>query len=318
MEGSSGYLLGIDGGQTSVRCVVATLDGTVIGKGVAEGLTHLAAVGSEERFVRNVSMAVRRAFVAAGFADIQPVVAAGLGLTGVSAGTPEADMVRRLMNRIVHANDLIIENDAHTALLGAFAGAPGVIAISGTGSIVMGLNDAGQRARVGGWGWLVGDEGSAVAIGRAGLRAALAAWDHSGPRTALTPLLLAHFSITDFADVKRLVHSTEFGSAGFAALAASASAASKQNDMIAQRIIREEAIALAANVVAVARRLNLIPAQTLISVLGGAFENVFNLREEFIHALAILAPDARVVAAEGTALDGSLQMAKQLAEAAQS
>ena len=280
-----------------------------MGEGVAAGLTHLAGQGGAERFVASVGEAVRLAFANAGMATTQPVASIGLGLTGTNAGTPESDLVRSLMPGIIAAQYMTIENDATTALFGAHDGGPGIIAISGTGSIVMGMNADGDRARAGGWGWLLGDEGSAVAIGRAGLRAALAEWDRSGPRTTATPLVLAQLGLVDFADVKRLVYAGGFGAAGFAALAASVSTASQQNDMISQRIIREEAIALAAQVVAVARRLKLVPAETHLAPMGGAFEHVFNLEQEFIHALAMLAPDALVHKPKYSALQGAILMA---------
>jgi N-acetylglucosamine kinase-like BadF-type ATPase len=307
-------IVGIDGGQTSVKAAVADANGRVLGEGAGGGLVHLSATGSDQRFVRHVGDAMRAAWQAAGLAATnQPEVAAiALGLTGVEGGSREADIVRELLPQFVSAAKVDVQNDAVGALVGAFENEPGIIAISGTGSIVLGQNAAGTRARAGGWGWLVGDEGSALAIGRNGLRAALAHADQSGPRTLLHDKFLAYFGIANFGDVKRVIYASDFGSRGFAGLAAVVSEAARADDAVAFDIIRNEAIALAGQVIAVARRLGLKPDATRVAPMSGGFANIFGLRESFAHAFAIIAPGVQVVEPRSTALQGVVWMAKKL------
>ena len=99
------------------------------------------------------------------------------------------------MKRIGYKARVLVVNDALVALEAGAPGEPGVVIISGTGSIAYGRNAAGEAARSGGWGYVLGDEGSGYWIGRAALRAVLREADERGPKTALTPLLLEHFGV---------------------------------------------------------------------------------------------------------------------------
>ena len=83
-------------------------------------------------------------------------------------------------------DQVVIVNDATAALVGGTGHPFGVVCVAGTGSIAFGVNRAGERARAGGWGHLLGDEGSGYAIGLEALRAVCRASDGRGPQTALT------------------------------------------------------------------------------------------------------------------------------------
>ena len=88
---------------------------------------------------------------------------------------------RGIMKRIGYKARVLVVNDALVALEAGAPGQPGVVIISGTGSIAYGRNAAGEAARAGGWGYVLGDEGSGYWIGRAALRAVLRAADERGP-----------------------------------------------------------------------------------------------------------------------------------------
>ncbi len=95
------------------------------------------------------------------------------------------------MRRIGFKARTLVVNDALVALEAGAPGEAGVVIISGTGSIAYGRNRRNEGARAGGWGHVLGDEGSGFWIGRAAMRAVLREADRRGPRTALTPLLAA-------------------------------------------------------------------------------------------------------------------------------
>ena len=104
-------------------------------------------------------------------------------------------IVRAIMKRIGYKAHVLVVNDALVALEAGAPGQPGVVIISGTGSISYGRNAHGEAARSGGWGYVLGDEGSGYWIGRGALRAVLREADQRGPKTVLTPLLLDHFGV---------------------------------------------------------------------------------------------------------------------------
>lgn len=165
------FLVGIDGGGTSTRAIVARTEGRELGRGRAGP----SALGQGVRQAwRNIGSATRRAFEAAGLA-MPPwnCCAMGAGLSGVNHGVWRDAFL---------AEDpglfrLEAETDSFTMLLGAHRGAPGAIVAAGTGSIGEALHPDGTRFTVGGWGFPVGDEGSGAWIGLQAVRHAQAAMD---------------------------------------------------------------------------------------------------------------------------------------------
>lgn len=173
------FYIGVDGGGTSTRAVLARASGPVLGRGDA-GPSALGQ-GIAQAW-ENIRIATARAFAAAGleFAELSQC-ALGAGLSGVSH-TPwrEAFLAANPGFAFVEA-----ESDAFTMLLGAHEGRPGAIVIAGTGSIGEALRADGTRFTVGGWGFPVGDEGSGAWLGLQAIRHAQAAMDG---RSAAGPL----------------------------------------------------------------------------------------------------------------------------------
>ncbi len=278
------WVIGVDGGQTSCKCILATTDGEILSRGEGGPLIHLAAEGGRARFTQSLRETLADAWRAAGLTP-RPVAAIGLGLTGVEANTVEARTVAELLPSVVEARQVDVQSDAVAALIGAHLGKPGVIIIAGTGSIALGMNARGEDIRAGGWGWLIGDEGSAVDIGRSGLLAAGRAFDGDGPPTQLQDLITTHLQLATLRDVKRVVQGPDFGQRGFAALAPLVGQAAEQGDEPAAQIIRVAGQALARQAAAVVRRLG-FQEPTRVAPVGGAFEHVAGLRDAFRVALA--------------------------------
>src|ERR671926_137105 len=88
-----------------------------------------------------------------------------------------------------------IERAVNKALTGAIGFGAGVVVIAGTGSVAFGRNEAGEEARAGGWGPIIGDEGSGYFIARAGLAAIMRAHDGRGPATKMTEILKERFDM---------------------------------------------------------------------------------------------------------------------------
>ena len=131
-----------------------------------------------------------------------------LGIAGVDR-EDEARTVRAIMRRIGYKSRVLVVNDA---LIGLVAGArdePGIAINAGTGSIVYGRNADFEAARAGGWGHMIGDEGSGYWIGRESLAAVMRAADGRGPETRLTAEILAHFNVDDESRLPRIVYDRE-------------------------------------------------------------------------------------------------------------
>ena len=178
-------VLGIDGGGTSCRAAVATADGTILARaksGAANIRTDLTGARS------SIVEAATLAFTQAGL-DPELIVKtpALLGLAGSNVG-----IYRQQLEAILPFSRSVVESDAAIALEGALGADDGAIVILGTGTAYM-MRRAGTVRTVGGWGFLVGDQGSGARIGRDLLEETLLAYDGIRPASPMTHALLAVF-----------------------------------------------------------------------------------------------------------------------------
>lgn len=281
-------ICGVDGGQSSTRCVLATEEGRLLGSGRGGPLVHLSTQGGPEQFVTAIEQSLHDAWSGAPLTagSIQSLV---VGATGVFEETVEADLARSLLRAARLAEDISVYSDALIALHGSHGGGPGIIVISGTGTIGYGMDRKGNLARAGGWGWPLGDAGSAYAIGRAGLRAALFAFDGLAEATLLEERFRVHFQVEEMHDIKRIFFAPDFGAPGFASLAPVVSEAARARDQVALKIIAENGKALAQQALAVASKLEFENADATVSPIGGAFDHIGGLKGAFVHAVDDLA-----------------------------
>src|SRR3972149_1949530 len=150
----------------------------------------------------------------------------------------DAAVVKSIMKRIGYKARMLVVNDALVALEAGVPGQPGVVVISGPGSISYGRNARGEAARSGGWGYVLGDEGSGYWIGRAALRAVLRQSDHRGPETVLSPLLLDHFGIRRAQELIHEVYYTNLKPSAIGSLAQCVQAAFTQGAAVGIGILR--------------------------------------------------------------------------------
>lgn len=220
-------VLGIDGGGTSCRAAVATADGTILARaksGAANIRTDLTGARS------SIVEAARRAFTEAGLdPDLIAKTPAVLGLAGSNVGT-----YRQQLEAILPFSRSVVESDAAIALEGALGPGDGAIVILGTGTAYM-MRRAGVVRTVGGWGFLVGDQGSGARIGRDLLEQTLLAHDGIRPNSPLTQALLAVFR----GDPQDLVEFTTNAKPGdFGGFAPMVFDHAEKGDIVAQFILQ--------------------------------------------------------------------------------
>jgi len=298
------HVLGIDAGGTKTVCQLADERGTLIAEARGAGANLQAAGELQVEKVLHDVMAE-----AIGPRDIIPA-AICLGIAGVDR--PEDSLVvEGIMRRIgAHARTIVV-NDALVALEAGAPGAPGVVIISGTGSISYGRNPRNEGARAGGWGHVLGDEGSGFWIGRAALRAVLRQADRRGPRTALTPLLLQHFGVSEAQSLIHEVYQTDLRPAAIAALARAVQTAFSEGDPAATGILGAAADELESSGVSVARRLGLGAEPFPFILAGGIFRAVPWLRDELQRRLPLAVPNSTARLLEREPAAGAVSFAVQ-------
>jgi len=270
MPTTNDLLLGIDGGGSKTVAWLALRAGgeppEVIGRGTAGGSNPQAA--GFPAALENLDRAVAAAFGAAAVTP-RPVAAAVVGLAGCDRDEDREALSRWAEDRRLARRFRVV----HDAVPVLAAGTPegwGVALISGTGSFAFGEDARGRSARAGGWGYLLGDEGSAYAIALAGLRAAAQAVDGRAPATLLLPTILQHLDLKRPEQLIPAVYQPEPDRPAIAGLAQLVLKTAEAGDAAAAEIVGQAARDLAAMVAAVARKLDFAPRPFPLALAGSA------------------------------------------------
>ncbi|TAM91338.1 hypothetical protein EPN42_04075 [bacterium] len=231
--------VGVDGGQTATQAVVGDEHGAVLGRGESGPANHVDEPGAEERLRSAVEEAVRGALHSAGLASTTLLAGAHVALTGEIEERRTA-----AVESVVHAERLTVGHDAPAAWMGAFAGAPGVAVIAGTGSVAFGRNAQGEEVRVGGWGYLFGDRGSAFWLAAEAIRRALDVLDR-GRETPLGEAARRHFGVARLPEVPAAFYRRSISRSDLAGFARVIAAMAAQGDVAAAGLVEEAGRALA-------------------------------------------------------------------------
>ncbi len=274
-------ILGIDGGGTHTIALLS--DGTnILGRGES-GPSNLQAVGLARTFDA-LDRAIAQAFVAAG----RPRTTVGsvcLGLAGADRPQEKALIHDWVLKHRV-ADWCEVTNDGTLLLAAGTPNGWGVAVVAGTGSIAVARAPDGRMTRAGGWGFILGDEGSGYAIAVAGLNAATKAADSRGPATQLVGRLLAAMELTKASEFIPAIYRGGRDRTQLAALAPVVLGAARDEDATAQHIVREQARELAHMIVAAAQTLSLDLTNLPLAMTGGTLLGSEYYRETVMLALA--------------------------------
>ncbi|MBO8142390.1 MAG: hypothetical protein H0Z37_09495 [Firmicutes bacterium] len=282
MGSGQDLFLALDGGGTKTDIVVFDGRGRIQARRIA-GPSNLQNLG-EDRCREVLQQGIAASLQAAG-ASMNGLAYACLGVGGLDTDEDLASY-RRIAAAIFgpRAGRVQLESDGYIALHSGTAGRPGIALIAGTGSMAVGLNEEGQRARSGGWGALFGDEGSAFDVGRQGVARALRAIDGRGPATLLVEELERATGLAP-ADLAASLYRQENPPAAIAALAKAVEAAARRGDAAARHILEAAAGELVLCVKAVASRLDFRDRPIPVVLSGGLFRSVI-VREEVLRLLS--------------------------------
>lgn len=239
-------VLGVDAGGTHTRCLVVDLDGRVRGRGRAGGANQRSSADPAVAFADAVTATLREAGPVS-------VVEAVFGVAG--AGAAGLARTEETVLRAWRALDLPgrpeVGDDIVVAFAAGTAEASGAVLVSGTGAVAAAVRDGRIERRCDGYGWLLGDEGSAVWLGVRGLRAALAALDGRGCDTVLTEILASALGVPAGSRQALVGAAYSVAPAELGALAPRVCAAAEDGDGAALEIVSEAAARLLRSLAAV-------------------------------------------------------------------
>ncbi len=304
MTSASEVFIGVDGGGTKTIVVAVDTNGKELARHTAS--TSNPAVIGFENCVEVLSTSIRAVATKSG-ANL-PLAGGWLGLSGFDRPGDRERIAPGLRDFVLNP---YLSNDGEL-VLAELPDRIGVAVISGTGSIAIGRNAAGERARAGGWGHIFGDEGSGWALGKESLRAISEQIDGRGKETTLTSLVMAAWELDDPTQIVTCAYAPETEKRDIAKLSSLTIRAAWYGDEVANQIIESETEKLAGQVIAVANRLG-FKDEIPLAMSGGLLLHVLSYRTALCEAIErhrnlstfALVLDPALSAAQAIALEAS-------------
>ena len=263
------YFLGIDGGGSKTTALLCDVDGNVTAR-VKAGSLNYRAVGYETARASLLEIMAKMK---------HPVRAAFIGNAALAGAAPPEEL-HALCDGIFDIGCVAMDSDLYIALEAMRCAGPCAVVIAGTGSMAAGRAGAGRPIlHTGGWGWLLGDEGSGFHIGWEALRAALRGHEGSGPATALTRLMCEHYGTARPEELLDIFYDPP---KRHNEIAAFAKCVIQSDDAIARAILHRCAGDLAETARALLRKL---PGGARVGLWGGVFEHSALYQELFCSML---------------------------------
>ncbi len=295
--------LGIDGGGTQTTCAVGDEE-KVLASAVAGG-SNMVRLGEHESRI-NLHLAIRQACQAASVTPEQ-VDAVVVGIAGASV-PPVKETIAAIVRDLV-PGDIEVVGDMVIALEAAFAGLPGIVVISGTGSVAFGRGPRGEFARAGGWGPAISDEGSGQWIGRRAVGAIMRALDS----VETTPLLGEVLRAWNLESLEALVQKANSSPPpDFAQLFPAVQAAAVAGDQVSRHLLVAAGDELAGVAGLVIRRLWSPDDVFRVALGGGIFTYSAIMRLAFWSQLRADWPRVAVCFKMIQPVTGALWMARRL------
>lgn len=289
------FFLGVDGGGSGCRAILTNQRGTILSFQTGPACNYQ---NSSPREVEDVIAQLLKQVVLSTSAKGLTVTAAVFGLAGLD-GNEDAKILQQvvaqaLADNHISARELHVENDGVITLRALIGQGPGIMLLSGTGSIAWGITPGQKPIRSGGWGHLLGDEGSGYAIGKSAVTSILRGYDGRGPITGMESEVLETLECDSVEEIAERAYSDRLSVSGMARLAPLVFRMADEGNEVAQDIVGVAATDLADLVAAVARRLHLSSAFT-VTLRGGVLENQPILREQVAQRIASRYPKSQIV-----------------------
>jgi N-acetylglucosamine kinase-like BadF-type ATPase len=297
------YILGVDGGGTKTLALLGDSNGNILARG-SSGPSNYQAVGFE-----TACSALESAIAEARYEHPGEISALCLGLAGAGRKEDIELFTNWTIDKFPNTTVKIVSDGEVLLMAGAPSG-PALALVCGTGSIVYGRTMTGELIHAGGWGYLIGDEGSGFAIGSAALRTVMRAYDGRGAQTLLSELVLERQGVQSPPELVRRVYGAESPRAIIASLAELVEQAAERQDRMAIRIVENAAQELVSAMQAIYSKLETFPVPLVIT--GKTILHGKQLKQEFHHACEVQGLIFTTVHDVEEPAESALQLARQL------
>lgn len=278
------YYLGIDGGGTKTVAIICDENGTLVSRYVGKSINY-NSVGTDTAR-KNLKETVD------GVLEGKNIVlsSAFIGMPALS-DRADGEFTRKLCGGIIDCPKIAMDSDVYIGLEAMKCDGAAAMVVSGTGSMAVGKLADGTILHTGGWGYILGDEGSGYALGLEAVKAAICGAEGSADKTALTQKVLEHFNITDIDSLIDIFYDPPISNSEVAKVAPLLFECAKNGDAVANGIITRHAQLLADTVTAL---LNKMPCGTPLGMWGGILVNCELFREKFVSLIKEKFPESQV------------------------
>ena len=268
------YILGVDGGGTRTIVQVADLSGEVVAESES-GSSNYKSVGIKIA-KENINKAVFKVIDLLNNSKEFTFKNACFGLSG-NDSCEDRDIYHKIIfnskiKDYLNPASTIICNDTRIGLAAGSNSKNGIMIICGTGSNCYGINEEGKEAKVNGWDYILGDEGSGYAVGIKALRALMKAYDGRGENTLLFKTILEDLNIKNVSELIRWAYIDSFSKDKIAAIAKTVCRTAEMGDRISIKILEEEAMEAINSVTVVANKLNIADKKFDLVFVGNLFK----------------------------------------------
>ncbi|MCG7344205.1 hypothetical protein MHZ92_08675 [Sporosarcina sp. ACRSL] len=283
------YVLGIDGGGTRTTGVVADEFGNVYMHAVTgrSNPNTLQQIEFEE-----VLCGLVRELKRQNEAIFNEVSVCFAGIAGVGESGRDVEVAALLTKELPAGTKVTVRNDAFNALYSGTLGGPGIVQIAGTGAVTLGINEKGEVARSGGWGYLFDDEGSGFYLGNEALKAVFRSFDNRGPATSLTDRVMDYLSVQKVPDIIGKVYGKEHPRSVVAPLARLVIEEAQADDEVSKWIVEKACIEMIHSIKACHDRLFDEKHPATIVLSGGVFTDAEQFLGRFRELALLSMPNA--------------------------
>jgi len=283
------YVIGINGGGSHSRLVAMDESMNIIGR-VDGGAINISS-HTYNGVLSNIR-ALLDEFCKNYSVDLKDCLSICIGGAGATIGD-NTKLLAQIFQAIGYVGELKIMNDAELVLLSETKNEPGIIIISGTGSVGYAIDKNGEIFRVGGWGHMIDDGGSAYRIGMDAVKAALMDFDRRGERTLLSGLVMEFFGCGAPIEIVGHVYGGEFNKTRIAEIALLVDDAAKRGDDVANKILHKAAKSLVELVLVLIKRAELDAHKIVLS--GSVIIHNEIIRKVFEDGVGKVFPEMQIV-----------------------
>lgn len=293
--------IGVDGGGTSTDIIAITDKGIILGKTVGEGTNFYAS--NMEKARGNLKKAIDRLLQENKILDYECI---SIGMSSLD-DEPSEEVIKVFAGEDFCPEKIEMQSDVYMALMGMTLGKPGIMIVSGTGSMAIGVDQADKLHVLGGWGYMLQDEGSAYYIAIEGIKAGIRSFEGMGEKTILEQEVVKFFKVENHRQLIEIFYNPPIQNSELAKFSIEVEKCAHQGDSVAASIIKTAIDILAKYACNLINVLGI--DDCIVGMYGGVLQNSKYISNSFIQQVHATYPKARVGFPQLTPEEGAVLFA---------